>query len=326
MFKVLEVNKSDLKGITTLFDNNYEGVLLEDRSISRESKLEYIIAQFTKGDRFFAVKEADKILALAGLKKEDWDTEHFGIKMASLKIKSIAKGKKKRRQVSRFLIGDVVKTANKEGYQHISIKINPEQKEEIFSLEEADFYYVTSLITYIVDLKGFSQSPSEALPFIIDDYKSKDLTELKKIAYESFSDRKAWSDRFHNDPYLDNRKCDELYVKWLTNCCLGKEADIVLVARKDDRPLGFISAKYDRKIKRFLGKKVASIPLNAVDKRCRRQGIYKSLVYKMLSILKRRSTDYAMITTQLNTLAVRKVWHNIGSRIESLKLVFHKKL
>jgi GNAT superfamily N-acetyltransferase len=275
-------------------------------------------------------------LGYASFRKLDWESKYFGMKMATLKIKSLSRSYNQNKKVASLLIKDIINMAKKKKIEHLSVKINPFQIEEIHALEENGFYFVASLVSFILNLNSADfcganpprlgiRLGTKSRTFInIERFRKKDLVKLKTIALNSFKDRGIWLDRFHADPHLDKKKSDELYVKWLVNCCRGKEADLILVARRKGIPVGFITSKFDKDIDKYLKKKMVRIPLNAVDKKVRGQGIYRSLVGELLSVLKDKGIEYALITTQLTTRAVARVWMGLGAKVDSLRLVFHK--
>lgn len=340
MTNIERLEKDELQILKPALCLKEEGFLFLDEDISKEKISRYFLDELKKEDDVLAAKEKGKVLGYAVLKEAKWDSGHFGLRMGSLKIKTSTGNSDRDRKVSFELIQKALKTALSKKFEHLSVKINPFQVEEIQALEQNGFYFTACLVSYILDLKKYNFTPLFLKPcakargaeFMAQNsaatqiayFENKDLDALKKISLSSFSDRNIWSDRFHGDSYLSPQKSDELYVKWLVNCCVGREADIVLCARIKQKPVGFITAKYDGEIKKWFGKKIARIPLNAVDEKYRGRGIYKALACELLSVLKRAKTDYAVITTQLNTKAVAKVWMGLGAKIDSAKMVFHK--
>jgi len=99
---------------------------------------------------------------------------------------------------------------------------------------------------------------------------------------------------------------------------------MVLVKKILKEPVGFISAKNDKAMNKFFEKKIVTIPLNAVDKAKRRRGIYKGLVYKLVSILKAQGVDFVAITSQLTIKPIARTWLGLGAKARCPKLVFHK--
>src|SRR2546426_2362656 len=57
-------------------------------------------------------------------------------------------------------------------------------------------------------------------------------------------------DRFHSDLNLPRAKSDQAYSEWVSNSFRGL-ADIVLVARSGDEPVGFITCKVSRMAQDF---------------------------------------------------------------------------
>jgi GNAT superfamily N-acetyltransferase len=282
-------------------------------------------AELNKYRYYLQAYHQKKPMGYAALGELKWDTKHFARKMGQIDLRASAASKRRRQLASGLLISELLKKAKETRFNHLSLKIDNKLVDEIDRAERAGFLYMASLISYCLNLKDFKSSLSldkiDIKPARKTDHKA-----IKKIAHDSFSNINDWLDRFHADINLPKKLSDHLYVQWINNCLKGAEADMVLASFIKNKPVGFISAKTDKAIKKHLGLKVATIPLNAVSKKYRGRGIYKYLVNSLLIDLKNKGYDAAIITTQLSTRAVAKTWLSMGASIFSSRMVFHKTL
>ena len=321
--KVVKINKSRIN--SKVFISLYDDWGLLNKNISSRKLLSYHKSELNKFSSFYQAYNLNIAMGYAVLKELKWDSNHFQRKMGLIDLKTIASSRRRKLLASNMLLTQVIKEAENKKFNHLTVKLDNTQIEEINTVERFGFSYKANLISYLIILKGleFKYSTPDV---IVGHAKKKEAKEIEKIANDSFGERSAWLDRFHADINLPKKKSDELYVKWIRNCLKGKEADLVLTARLKNKVVGFISAKMDKDIKKYLGYKIATIPLNAVSRKHRGRGIYKVMVNNLLSEFKNKDYDAVIITTQLSTKGVAKTWLGLGANIFSSRIVFHKTL
>lgn len=137
--------------------------------------------------------------------------------------------------------------------------------------------------------------------------------------------RTAFKTRFHADPALDNRRCNDLYVEWTRNSCAGG-ADIVLVADRfaevpDDRgvarvPVGFVTVNLDGLS--------SQIGLIAVAADFRGVGVGSDLVTAALDWAYVNGARTMSVVTQGRNVGALRTFESCGFRITNTSLWFHK--
>jgi len=321
--KVVKINKSQLNSkIFAITNDNWQ---LIKKDISKSKLQAYSKAGANNFSFFYQALNQNQVMGYATLKELKWDSKHFQKKMGLVDLKTIASNSRQKSLAADMLLAKLLKEAKKQKFNHLTVKLDNALIEEIDAVEHCGFSYKASLISYLITLKGL-ELESCSPDVVVTRAKKKESKEIEKIAHDSFSERSIWLDRFHADINLPKKKSDELYVEWLRNCLLGKEADIVLSAKVKNKVAGFISAKNDKDIKKYLGFRVANIPLNAVSKKYRGKGVYKLMVKAILSEYKSKGYDAVIITTQLAAKAVAKTWLGLGANIFSSRIVMHKTL
>jgi GNAT superfamily N-acetyltransferase len=321
--KVVKIKKSQISPKIFTFSNDNWGLL--SSKIAKRKLEAYSKGALSSFMSFFQALNQNQAMGFAALKELKWDSKHFQKKMGLVDLLTIAQSSRRKLLAANMLLSQVLKEAKSKGYCHLTLKLDNSLIEEIEIAQRLGFFYKANLISYLINLKDLELRNSDS-DILISQAKKKETKEIEKIAHDSFSDRNIWLDRFHADINLPKKKSDELYVKWIRNCLLGREADIVLSAKVKGRVAGFISAKTDKDIKKYLGLKIATIPLNAVSKKHRGKGIYKLMVKAVLSEYKNKGYDAVIITTQLSTKAVGKTWLSLGANIFSSRMVMHKTL
>jgi len=321
--KVVKINKSQLNSkIFAITNDNWQ---LIKKKISKTKLQTYSKGEANSFSYFFQALNQNQAIGYGALKELKWDSNHFQGKMGLIDLKTTASNGRQKSLAVNMLLISLLKEAEKKKFNHLTVKLDSALIEEIDAVELLGFSYKANLISYLITLKDLKLESCSS-KVVVSNAKKEESKEIEKIAHDSFSERSVWLDRFHADINLPKKKSDELYVKWIRNCLLGKEADIVLCAKVKNKVAGFIAAKTDKDIKKYLGLKVATIPLNAVSKKYRGKGIYKLMVKAILSEYKSKGYDAVIITTQLATKAVAKTWLGLGADIFSSRIVMHKTL
>ena len=116
-------------------------------------------------------------------------------------------------------------------------------------------------------------------------------------------------DRFHSDPSLPREKSDQLYSEWVANSFRGL-ADIVIVARNGDEPVGFITCKVGRVASDF---KYGVFDLVGVEPSEAGRGVGSALVHSALEWFATRVPSVYVGTQAANNRAV-KLYERAGFR------------
>lgn len=232
--------------------------------------------------------------------EDKFNSEIFRMNMGNLIIDDLSE------------INSILIQAKKQGYDHLSAKINTNDLITCNLLLQKGFKIVDTLVSYQYD---YEKTPLLQYHYnqdvIIKPVESCDIDELSRIAHDSF-----FNDRFHNDPSLKNELCDLYYEKWIYNSCHGF-ADLVLVGKdKENNILGFGTGK-------IVSDKESALVLNAVTEYARGKGVYTAMIWEAMNYFKDR-TRYLTLGTQINNYAVQKAWSKLGFKIFDSKYVLHK--
>ncbi len=248
-----------------------------------------------------------------------WDTSHFQTEMG--KISHCLYREDQDKKVLLKLIQKACDEAVNSGWQHLSCSVHPKEMVFVEALQDAGFYLKAVLVDYVLDLNRFS---APACSTCIQPAGQNEADRLADLAEDAFSRNEDWYDRFHADSFFKKEKSDSLYREWFLNSLSGDQADQVLAAMQGKDPVGFITCKLEKEKSVFLGKSYGNVPLNAVDIRHRRKGIYRDLVTAGLAWFQSQGVDIASVRTQASTIAVQKTWQRLGAEVAFYHLVFHK--
>ena len=257
-----------------------------------------------------------KIIGITIFEKLLWDTEHFGINIGRI-IKIVAWEEYKKELAAKDeMLRFIENKSVKDEIACVYCRVDINDFSSIHSLESKEFRLIDVLTTFHFEFgrnKIFQKLSDEKDPLlneiIVRPWKERNLDELANIAGTSYI-----YDRFHSDPMFPKDKSDELYGKWIVNCCKGL-TDEVLVAASDDKPLGFITCK----VKGAKG----IIDMVGVSKDMQKKRIGTMLVNAALEWFKDRA-DVVDVGTQNRNIPAMKLYINAGFMPASSKLTFHR--
>ena len=136
-----------------------------------------------------------------------------------------------------------------------------------------------------------------------------DIPALRDIASSAHRDT-----RFHADGHFDPARCDELYATWLENSVRGY-ADHVLVAERDDAPVGYLTLHAGR---------TARIGLFAVHKQHRRQGVGRDLLRRAAQMLAEEGVTETSVVTAGRNIAALSLYKAEGFTTIDVALWYHR--
>lgn len=250
---------------------------------------------------------------LFGLKHLDWDSRHFGLKMGKILpfiTPDANPHNKKTLQLAQTLLDDLLKEARNADYSYLSVLVHPQDTVGQLTLSAAGFELMDTTVLYSLDLKNLPKASNTEKNSKVNIRKAdeKDLLCLQNIAETCFGNRQYNINRFNSDPNLDQEKVKDLYKQWLYNSLGGRNmADVVFVAEKDNKIAGFVTLQLDP------DKKLADIPLNAVNPEYSGLGIYKQMIDHVVDYVSKNNFETLEIWTHATNFAVHKTWRKMGA-------------
>ncbi len=194
---------------------------------------------------------------------------------------------------------DVIKNND---YKMVIARVDFNDVELINRLEEIGFRIKDTQITYKHNLQNLKVYDSfEVDPLItLRDFKESDTNYLVDIAKSSFNNY----GHYFNNKNLDRKKCLEVYEDWAYNTCTKKEvADKIIVACKDNKPVGYLSFKI---YEDSLGKRYAVGGMGAVDSKLRGANIFPRILKKGLDWSYDSNLDWCEHNVLVNNFSVNK--------------------
>lgn len=176
--------------------------------------------------------------------------------------------------------------------------------------EQNEFHLVDVRVTMERTLVAGLCVPPPDSGIVIRPAEAQDIPPLRQIAEVSHRNT-----RFYSDPEFDGGRCDALYGEWIEKSC-GGWADVVLVARFDGSPVGYISCHRE-------SPKAGRIGLMAVAARVQGRGLGRQLLNASLAWFAQHQLTRVSVVTQGSNLSAQRLYQHGGFFTQFVQMWYH---
>jgi RimJ/RimL family protein N-acetyltransferase len=149
---------------------------------------------------------------------------------------------------------------------------------------------------------------------VVRDGRLEDLEVLRPLSRRSHR-----ITRFYADPHLPEKRCDDLYERWVEAAFEGRD-DVVLVAEEQGAVLGYHSFRIEHDGGRAIG-----IPsLMSIVEEARGRGIARALVSRAQQWFSEQGALESRAVIQGHNIASMRLFQGCGYFSDSVRLWFHK--
>ena len=238
------------------------------------------------------------------LKISEWDTEHFGFKVA--KLPYVKDGFS--------CIYENTRKLESLGSKLLISRCPTNDFAWIHELERRGFHFMDVIVYYSIDLSNYYESVP--LKYQSREATDDDLLAVKQIARESFQEYNI--SHFHADSNLDMQKCDEVYELWAINSFRDKSlSDYMMVIEIDHSVMAFLTIKL-----KCYGE-VGETILSAVHPLARGKDVYTDIINHGIRWIQKQKCKKFETSTQLTNVSVQKAWSKLGARLDRSYCTFH---
>jgi len=261
--------------------------------------------------RFALVDSRKSVNGVALVEGSEWDSQLFGVGVGKLRLAYFDGSVDYRSR--RLLFRNVKAAASSRGLDVIFGRVGLDDMLTIHSLQAEGAVLTDVLVTFGVDVDRGLAMVKPASGVEVSGANERDEPALVDIAREIFR-----IDHFHADPRLTRHRSDEVYARWVSSCVKGL-ADAVLVARKKNQVLGFITCKVEGSNG---GLSRGVIDLVGVRKGFEGRGVGACLVGEALKWFSSR-TKTVQVGTQAANIGAARLYEKMGFRMVSSEATLH---
>jgi hypothetical protein len=183
---------------------------------------------------FVARDEADRPLAAIALDHREFESGHFGLRMAKAEPPLALPREDERLPALRELYGAARAALRERGYDHLAAVTATQDRVGAFAAQEAGGFHVGTKITWMQPLTGRREGPPLAPGLRFERH---DHPTAGAVDPASWSRLRAWCDEgFDRGPYVfdlsvPHERATALYRVWCEKALSGEWADFLLLVR-----------------------------------------------------------------------------------------------
>lgn len=230
------------------------------------------------------------------------ETERFGVRCAHV-VSDQAKP------------SEIKQLARQQGIRFLSVRISTDDISRVQDFEENGFRLMDVLVVYSANLTNEPSEPSKLATIVVRKAEVSDAEAVAAVALKAFA---GYPSHFHSDQRLSICDADAVYADWAANSVRSAKSNSqVLVGETRDQIVGFLAT-------RRVGAVTGEITLNAVDPLWQEKGIYGCLLDHGLRRFHSEGCTEAVVSTQVNNIAVQKAWGQRGFLMQKSYYTLHK--
>jgi len=225
--------------------------------------------------------EQNSDMALVGCRISDWDKDHFGIKMAGIKV-FFASSTETGENLKLNLLTECVSFLKGKGIAFVSARFQGDDLSSIHVLEDTGFRYYDDMIWPVLRLSSFAGE----LPGNLRLMKPADLDRVKYIAAHYQYDR----GHFHCDARFPKHLVNTMYAKWVESA-FNRHGTIAVI-ESEGIVAGYFVFEMDKTLSKQLGTPYGRLQSLALDSTFRGKGLGKSLFEGTLAYIKQAGGEF----------------------------------
>jgi len=267
-----------------------------------------------------AALEPDGTLAgLLLLQALPYDTDLFGLPMAGIPFALVRPDHPEPRAVWKALVDALPRVVLREGYVHVSARVDTADLAGYHALADARFQLMETLVSMTYDTSRRGTGQIDPTEFDFDGRvrlaEERDVEQLADLSARSFT-----LNRYHADEHLPDKNAGVMMAQWIRNYCADPDDHEVWVAEHaDGRIGGFLGHALNRSLEEHTGVLVSGRALLAVEEQRSGVGLMLSRHHTWQS-----RGDYKEADTQLNNYGMIKVSFNLDMDMVRTKYSFHR--
>ena len=203
-------------------------------------------------------------------------------------------------------------SAREREVQMITARVDSNDLARVQMLEDDGYRLMDTLVYYGRDLSDLPEQGASPEGELIRSAKPQDAAVVAEVAREAFA---GYFGHYHSDPRLSRDAADAAYIEWAEKSVAGTgDRTPALVVEHAGLPVAFLTTHLDK----------SEIVLVGVRPAAQGGGIYGRLMDRGLVILRDAGCTKAVVSTQINNLAVQRAWCRRGFRLLRSLYTLHK--
>jgi spore coat polysaccharide biosynthesis predicted glycosyltransferase SpsG/ribosomal protein S18 acetylase RimI-like enzyme len=231
-----------------------------------------------------------------------WDTEFFGVKIASLNTL----------RLNSRIVKYAIDFCQKEQVKCLYYLSDCHDALSVKLAELNGFHFVDIRLTFDNNLSDTYTYSKKNLTYEIRESTINDLKACQDIARKSYLDS-----RYYFDHHFSRELCEKFYTNWVAKSILGETGN-AFVAELNDEIVGYLT--YNLNENSSLGR----IMLIGIKDSLRGTGVGTALIYHLLDLFQRQGVTRVEVVTQGRNVSAQRLYQKCGFKTQKTQLWYHK--
>jgi hypothetical protein len=265
-------------------------------------------------------------IAAVRIEPRPFESEHFGIPMATVDRPLAVTDPETRLAGVRAVLAAAVEHARAQGFAHLSARTSTRDRVTPWALQELGAFHVDTQVSWMASLTGMPHDEQVAPPLRVEVRDRTAVGELPRAAWKRLAE---WGGRAFDrgplvfDHTLSHERALRVYEAWTERVMQGDWADAVLVAWDHDEIVAFISMLEMPEVSRASGAIVCGRGLGATLPEYR--GLFTAIQREMISA-RPLGASWMENETQVATIGSINVYARLGFRYLRSTATHHLRL
>lgn len=265
-------------------------------------------------------------IAAARIEARPFESEHFGIPMATLDRPLAVADPEQRLAGVRAVLEATVEHARAEGFVHLAARASTRDRVTPWALQERGAFHVDTQVSWMASLTGMPHDEQVAPPLRVEIRDRASAGELPRAAWKRLAE---WGGRAFDrgplvfDHTLPHDRALRVYEAWTERVMGGDWADAVLLAWDRDEIVAFISMLTMPDVSRAADTVVCGRGLGATLPEYR--GLFTAIQREMITA-RPLGASWMENETQVATIGSINVYARLGFRYLRSTATYHLRL
>lgn len=271
----------------------------------------------------WVARDGDRPVVAVCASHRSFESEHFGFRAAKIEQPVGVPDQELRVEALRQLYPVVVEALHAEAYQHTAARASTRDRAAAWVLQELGFFHVDTQVSWMCPLTGTPHD--EALPagLVLEVHDRESITGVERACWGRLADWAA--EAFNRGPFVfdltvPEARAKDIYRVWTEKMMAGEWADAVLLVRRGNEAVAFISMLVLPDVSAAAGTLVCGRGLGATLPEYR--GLFTTIQREMIA---RRPLGASFMEneTQVATIGSINVYAKLGFRYLRSTSTFH---
>jgi hypothetical protein len=217
----------------------------------------------------FVASVAGESRGFALYKKLLWDSEIFGFACGRIEYLGGIGSYEELFQIKQALLSAIAEQCQRDQIATPHFRTSLGDLSTVHALESMGFQLIVVARRYYFTTRRALPPMKDLVP--VRQSRDEDLDELKAIARTSF-----FPSRYSLDPRFSQARVNDLYAQWVENACRGAVQDVVMVAERQGKAVGFVTCGIEHELNEYFPVRLGSVHLAAASQASRGRGVVPS--------------------------------------------------